>query len=222
MIKPLLLLALLALPAVAQQNAPPVEEKGPYLGVLFSPLPEALLDHLPQLPRDGGVLITHVLPESPAALAGLRKHDILLNYNADKVRDANHLVRLIQGGKPGQSVRLGLFRAGRELSLEVKLALGPMLKVAKDNGKTPPAMAKAGGPPAVRVTAVPMEGDRLQVTFEYSELGRIRTVSCAGNANEIDREIAKLPLKVQSMARLAVRQLRDLGLQKNDDSTRPR
>ena len=72
----LLLLLLLAAPFVgARQNeTAPAEEKGTYLGVLFCPIPDALLDHLPQLPREGGVMVTHVLPRSPADKAGLRRH----------------------------------------------------------------------------------------------------------------------------------------------------
>src|SRR5438874_240459 len=95
----LLLLCLVASPLRAMDEPVPADEKGPYLGVLFCPIPEALLDHLPQLPRDAGVLITHILPDSPAATAGLRKHDVLLQFNLEKIRDGNHLARLIQAGK---------------------------------------------------------------------------------------------------------------------------
>jgi len=207
-------------PALSQQNTTPSEEKGPYLGVLFSPVPEALLDHLPFLPREGGVLITHILPDSPAATAGVKKHDILLVYNGEKVRDGNHLVRLIQNGKSGQVVRLELLRGGRETSLEVKLALGPMLKVAREE-KQPPGVAKPG-PPAVSVTAVPMDGNRLQITFEYSELGRIKRVTCAGKPDEIEREIDKLPRRVQSLARVAVLKLREFNLPVGENTPRPR
>ena len=124
----LLLLLLLAAPfAGARQNeAPPAEEKGTYLGVLFCPIPDALLDHLPQLPRDGGVLVTHVLPKSPADKAGLRKHDILLRYDDEKIRSGDHLARLIRSSKEKQEVRLLLLRTGREMRLSVRLELGPV------------------------------------------------------------------------------------------------
>jgi serine protease Do len=218
---PLLILGLLiAIPLRADEPGTG-EEKGPYLGILFSPIPEALLDHLPQLPRDGGVLITHVLPDSPAAQAGLRKHDVLLHFNTEKIRDGNHLARLIQAGKAGQVVRLLLVRAGREQTVEVKIGLGPVLKIAKEEPRTAPGTAKPGGPATVSVTAVPMEGNRLRVTFEYAESGRIRSVTCAGDAAEIDREIEKLPQKVQTLARAAVKRLRELNLQK-DEPSRPR
>jgi hypothetical protein len=216
----LLLLLLVALPAPAQPTPAREEDRGPYLGILFCAIPEALLEHLPQLPRDGGVIITHILPDSPAAGARLHKHDILVQFNSERIRDSNHLVRLIHSSKPGQTVSLILHRAGREMTLEAKLGLGPALKVAKAEGTKPPGVAKPGAPAPVTVTAVPVDGNRLKVTFEYSESGRIKTVTCSGDVEEIDREVTRLPLAVQSLARVAVKQLRKLDLQ-NSSSTRP-
>src|SRR5437879_2534922 len=91
-----LLLASLSLRAQPPGPLSPVEEKGTYLGVLFSPVSEALYDQLPQLPRNQGVLITHVLPDSPGAHADLRRHDILLEYQQEKIHDCDHFARLIR------------------------------------------------------------------------------------------------------------------------------
>src|SRR5262249_59191177 len=81
--------------ALAQnlENNPTGEEKGTYLGVLISPVPEVLYDQLPQLPPGQGVVVTHVLPDSPAAQAMLRRHDILLAYADEKIRDCEHFAR---------------------------------------------------------------------------------------------------------------------------------
>src|SRR6266542_2079488 len=100
------ILLLLAAPfaGASQNETAPAEEKGTYLGVLFCPIPDALLDHLPQLPREGGVLVTHVLPRSPADKAGLRRHDILLRYDDQKIRSGDHLARLIRASKNEQEV----------------------------------------------------------------------------------------------------------------------
>jgi len=219
---PAMMLMLLATSSAPAQNYPSTQEdKGPYLGILFCPIPEALLEHLPMLPREGGVLVTHVLPESPAIHAGLKKHDILLQFNGEKVRNGNHLAQLIQASKEGQGVRLLLLRGGREMTVEAKIGLGPVLRIAKEEGTRPPGVAKSGGPAAVNVTAEPIEGNRLKVTFEYTDSGRIRSMTCAGDAADIDREIEKLPQKVQTLARAAVKRLRDLNLQKYEPS-RPR
>ena len=159
--------------------------------------------------------MTHVLPDSPASKAGLCRHDILLEYDGEKIRDGNHLARLIRGGKENQRVALLLLRGGRERKVSVKLGLGPVLQVAGDaRTKEPPGVAKPGGPAAVTVTAVPMDGNRMKVTFEYSDSGKYRSVTCSGNAEEIDGQIGKLPTKVQTLAKVAVDRLRKLELQK--------
>ena len=210
-----LLVLLLALPCSGRaQTDPAPDDKGTFLGVLFCPIPEALLDHLPQLPREGGVLVTHVLPESPAARAGIRRHDILLQYDGRKLRDSDHLARLIRAGKEGQEVELLLVRAGKETKVTVKLGLGPVLRIASDQRGKSPGLAKPGGPAAVSVTAVPMDGNRMRVTFEFSDAGKFRTVTCSGNAREIDNQLGKLPRKVQGYARVAVDRLRQLEVQK--------
>jgi hypothetical protein len=203
------------------RGEPVGEEKGTYLGVLFSPVPEVLLDHLPQLPRDAGVLVTHVLPSSPAASAGLRRHDVLLQFDGEKIRDTDHLARLIQSGKPGQDVKLALVRGGKDLTVPVKLGLGPALRIARATTE-PPGIAKPGGPGTVSVSAVPMEGNRMRITFEYSDSGKFRTVTCSGDPEEIDTQVGKLPEKVRPYARLAVRQLRDLDFQKSPTPSSPR
>ncbi len=212
----LLLLLLVAAPFVGarQDQTAPAEEKGTYLGVLFCPIPEALLEHLPQLPREGGVMVTHVLSRSPADKAGLRKHDLLLRYDDEAIRGGDHLARLIRSSKDKQEISLLLLRAGRELKVPVKLELGPVLQIASDSRKEPPGLAKPGAPAAVSVTAVPMDGNRLKVTFEYSDAGKFRTITCSGDAAQIDTQIERLPSRVQTFARLAVKRLRDLELQK--------
>src|SRR5437667_7680181 len=102
----LLLLLVAPLKGAHQNQTAPAEEKGTYLGVLFCPIPEAVLDHLPQLPRTGGVMVTHILPGSPAEESGLRRHDILLQYDSEKIMGSDHLARLIRASKNEQRVSL--------------------------------------------------------------------------------------------------------------------
>jgi hypothetical protein len=212
--------------ARSQQRDPvPAEEKGTYLGVLISPVPEVLYDQLPELPRDQGVVITHVLPDSPAARADLRRHDILLAYNDDKIRDCEHFARLTRADKPDNKVKLELLRGGRKQRVEVTLALGPVLKIAqsnraapRDNPEVARGTAKGGGPPSVSVAATPLDGGKMKLTIEYYQegTGRLKTVTCEGSPAEIDTEVQKLPARVQSLANLALARIRKLEIQTND------
>jgi membrane-associated protease RseP (regulator of RpoE activity) len=224
-------LLLAAAPCRAQSADPPVEDKGTYLGVLVSPVPEVLYDHLLELTRGEGVVIAHILPESPAARAGLRRHDILLQFDDDKVRNGEHLARLINARKPEQKVQLVLLRSGKRTAAEATLTLGPVLKVAGLNGSAingneqPKGTAKAGGPPPeVSVAAAPLDGGKVKVTIEYYQdtQGRVRSVTCDGTPDEIATKVQalKLPPRVRELTRVALDRIRDLDFQKVE--ARPR
>jgi hypothetical protein len=209
----------LAGPVPAQSPSRP-DDQGTFLGALFSPVPEALYDHLPQLPRRQGVLVTHVLPDSPAARADLRRHDILLRYGQEKIRDCEHLARLIQADRPERKVKLSLVRAGRPATLEATLSLGPALKIAPaartgpgDHAPVAPGVAKPGGPPSVSVAATPLDDGRMRVTIEYYQegTGRLRTIACEGRTAEIDHKVRSLPRRERKLVEVALARIRALN-----------
>jgi len=209
-----MLLALGPSPGWAQKDGsgPPPEERGTYLGVLFAPVPDIIYDQVPQLPRDRGAVVSHVLPDSPAVKAGLRRNDILLQYGDEKVRDCEHLARLIRDDKPDHKVRLTYLRGGKETTAEVALALGPVLRIAqKGTDDQPRGTAKSANPAAVNIAATPLGGNSMKLTVEYYDVraGRILSVPCTGTPDEIDAQVTKLPDGVQKLVKVALRRLRD-------------
>jgi membrane-associated protease RseP (regulator of RpoE activity) len=213
---------LLAAPLPAQRTdfAQGGEEKGPYIGVLFTSVSEALYDQLPQLPRKQGVLVIHVLPDSPAAKAEIRKNDILLKYDDQKIRDCQDFANLIRASKLDRKVTLQLMRGGKEMSVDVTLVLGPALKVAdadsragaNDSTDVPKGVAKPGGPPPISVAATPLEQGRMRVSIEYLPEGesRLRTMTCEGSTADIDGEVSKLPERERDQVRIALKRIREL------------
>lgn len=133
----LAILLTLGLVWVRGQSAATAEPKGPYLGVLVGPIPEVLYNHLPILPRGRGIVITHIVPDSPASRADLRKHDLVLSYQEKPIEDCEQFAKLIRADKPNQIIKLGLLRGGKETSIEVTLGLGPLLTVAKKADEQP-------------------------------------------------------------------------------------
>ncbi len=207
------LLWLLLAPAGLPADPLRTEEKGTFLGALFSPVPEALYDQLPNLPRNQGVLVTHILPDSPAAQAELRRHDVLYQYDDTKIRDCEHFVGLIRDDRPGRSVKLLLLRGGREKAIQVVLAEGPVLKIARegragprDQPETPPKASK----PSVSVAATPLEDGKMKVTIAYyhNDTGRLHTVTCQGATSEIDGEVRKLPERERNLVQAALERIR--------------
>jgi serine protease Do len=76
-------------------------------------------------PDTRGALVADVEPGGPAAAAGLRPGDILLDFDARPLRDRHEFERALAGAAPAQSVRLGFWRHGRATTISVVLAEEP-------------------------------------------------------------------------------------------------
>lgn len=83
-----------------------------------------------------GVIISQVVPGSPADKAGLKVGDIIVEYNGEKVRDARDLQFKVMKTKPGTEVELKIVRQGKEKVLRVKI--GEMPESAMSKGKVSP------------------------------------------------------------------------------------
>ena len=68
-----------------------------------------------------GVLVGDVTPNSPAAQAGIKSGDIILDLNGQKVNDTHELQVKISLTAPGTVVRLNVLRDGHEHEYDVKL-----------------------------------------------------------------------------------------------------
>ena len=92
------------------------------IGILYQSLSarEAASRGLPE--NTSGVLIGEVVPGSAGASAGLRAGDIVLKVN-DQVIDPEHpLLTIMLRYRPGDKVRLTVFRDGKEQNVELTLA----------------------------------------------------------------------------------------------------
>lgn len=68
-----------------------------------------------------GALIGSVLPDEPAAKAGLRAGDIIIRVGRNDVRNSAELLRDVADLKPGTDVKVTVLRNGKEFSTTVKL-----------------------------------------------------------------------------------------------------
>ena len=72
-----------------------------------------------------GALVTGVLPGSPAARSGIRRGDVIVSLNGERVAGSRQLIRGVATLPPGQSIRIGVRRGGRTLDLTVQIARRP-------------------------------------------------------------------------------------------------
>jgi serine protease Do len=85
---------------------------GPWLGVTLAEEKDA----------GNGALVTSVIQDSPAAKAGLKKGDVVVAMNGDKVVGPATLTEMIHASKAGETVKLDVLREGRKQTLSAELA----------------------------------------------------------------------------------------------------
>ncbi|HEY9812649.1 MAG TPA: HhoA/HhoB/HtrA family serine endopeptidase [Candidatus Sericytochromatia bacterium] len=75
--------------------------------------------------QDRGILVVRVMPNSPAAKAGLRPGDVIKQINGKSVTDAASLQQVVENSNLGSSLELALRRNGRDLSMNVRTGALP-------------------------------------------------------------------------------------------------
>ena len=71
------------------------------------------------LARPGGVLVQDVREGSPASRAGLVNGDIVVEFDGERVRGADHFTRLVRETPAGRAVKSAIVRAGSRRELEI-------------------------------------------------------------------------------------------------------
>jgi serine protease Do len=75
------------------------------------------------------------VPNGPAAKAGLKDGDVIVEFNGVKVTDSRHLKLEVAGVAPGEKVPVEVLRDGSRKTLEVKLKELPgEEQIAKNSG----------------------------------------------------------------------------------------
>jgi serine protease Do len=103
-------------PERTRPRAMMLDGRGGQLGVIVGDLDA---ERLESAGAPSGVRIDGVDADSPAAKAGLREGDIVVDVDGDRVRSARQFSRLIQETAEGRSVALGIVRDGKRQTVSV-------------------------------------------------------------------------------------------------------
>lgn len=108
--------------------------------------PEPLVANQLRLPENEGLVVTEVMPNSPAAKAGLQKHDILLELDGKKVpSDLTAFQRNLADIKTDTEVNARVLRKGQQETVKG-------LKLAEaNNNLAPPFQALPFGVPGIQI-----------------------------------------------------------------------
>jgi|GEM_PF-1494422 len=94
----------------------------PTLGVVVSQVSGPLAAHVPVFDgRPGfGLVVHYVAPESPAARAGIERHDILAAIGNQRLYSVTQYYRILNQLRPGQKVKVQLIEPGNNGRLTTK------------------------------------------------------------------------------------------------------
>ena len=121
-------------PNPPNQPVPPVppykdkdkdKDRGPkvpvtFLGVETSSVPRVLSEQL-GLPKGFGLVVDYVVPDGPAAAAGVQQNDIIKMLNDQILMEPDQLAKLVRSYQDGTNVTLTILRKNAEQKITVKL-----------------------------------------------------------------------------------------------------
>lgn len=121
-------------------NRPPGEaaseedESDAWLGVFTQPLTDDLAEYW-GLPTEGGVVVSTVVPDSPAERAGIQMGDVIVSFNervvaAKQDRDVTAFTKMVRETGLGEEIPIELYRDGEIASVTLVLTERP--KSARD------------------------------------------------------------------------------------------
>jgi serine protease Do len=74
-----------------------------------------------ELENSSGALVANVMEDSPAAKAGLRTGDVIVEFAGEKVADSSKLPAIVAGTDVGETVKMTVIRDKKRVPLSVKL-----------------------------------------------------------------------------------------------------
>lgn len=97
---------------------------GGYLGVMPTDVNSDRAKAL-KLPEEAGVEVTQLDPGGPAAAAGLKIGDVVMQYNGQRVEGNEQFSRLVRETPIGREVRLQIYRNGSPQTVAAKIGSRP-------------------------------------------------------------------------------------------------
>jgi serine protease Do len=110
---------------LAREIVPQLKEKGHvtrgWLGVLIQKVTPDIAESF-QLPEPKGALVADVMEDGPAAAAGLKQGDVILEFDGKPVEDSAALPLLVARTPVGRKVEVKVIRDGEPKTLTVTIA----------------------------------------------------------------------------------------------------
>ncbi len=156
----------IAMEVVEQLKSGGAVKRG-WLGVVIQDVDRDLAESF-GLERAEGALVSRVMPDTPAAAAGLREGDIVVAFDGKPIVHSSDLPHQVGRVKPGTVATLKVVRDGKARDIKVKV------------GELPGEDALAGGPDSGPEAATPAKADRLGLRVDVLPEARRKALGVAG------------------------------------------
>jgi serine protease Do len=105
-----------------------------------------------KLKEERGAVVSWVMENGPAAKAGLREGDVILDFNGQPVQGMAQLQRMVRETPPGRQAKLGIWRNGASQTLTATMESGKNVVVSRDGiPLSVPMPPMPAAPPPVRI-----------------------------------------------------------------------
>ncbi|MBI5685653.1 MAG: PDZ domain-containing protein [Verrucomicrobia bacterium] len=98
--------------AVKRPPSSPLRQPPKWIGVKTEPIPDLVRSHLPKLTPGQGVMVQSVAKESPGAVSGLERSDIVVRADGQPVASPQEFQEILNRRNFGTQVRLDLIQKG--------------------------------------------------------------------------------------------------------------
>jgi serine protease Do len=96
----------------------------PFMGVSYIPITPELAQQY-SLPVNEGAIVAQVVPNSPAARAGIRAEDIIVGLDDVEIKELGQLRAALRGRAPGDKIRVSFQRGRERQTVTVELGEAP-------------------------------------------------------------------------------------------------
>ena len=169
--------------------------QGGYLGVRVQDISREL-QRAKDLPSSEGALINRVEPESPAADAGIRRGDVIVELNREPIGDSSDLISGVRDLEPGAKVPVVVLRNGTRKTVTVTLGKRPkeFTMIAPRGGRrwVERADGDMPGPPEVGEQLDRIRVYRQDVQRQLDEIQDQLTRLREGDLQRLENEIRAL------------------------------
>jgi serine protease Do len=112
-----------------------------YLGVGVQNITPSLAESL-SLKSSKGALVSEVVPNAPAAKAGLKEGDVITALNGQPIMDANQLTLAVTAVAPGTKLDIEVLREGKKSQLTAKTGERPKSRHARSGSSDEDLLSK--------------------------------------------------------------------------------